>query len=446
MRTRLAVTGVKIKGAQRTRIDFLEKLLRPVVSTGGDFAGVIEDVHDAVERLRSTGVFSGADAYLDITSETTADAVFTVSEKSLYRVHTGTSVRANAERDAGIEASLVWRNVTGRADTLKASASAGAPGSDFGRMFGEKEMKIDRGLCADYIAPFVYGLRNDLYAHVERYERAWNECKFRERTKEAIVGITNDTLGSVESVLAWREVCEIEEGASLLMRDEAGHSLKNSIRHRWMHDRRDHPSVPTEGWKVGTVTEIAGLFGGDAKFRKCVADAQLHLPAGMSGVSLALTGRAGVVSGTPGVLDRLFLGGPNDLRGFDYRGVGPRESNTALGGQAFYTLGAWASIPAPRNSALAQLFMARFHAFGLIGDMGEVEDVSKVGAMLRGGPKAWKQMGQSMRDSARICVGVGLAAATAFGRIEVNWCHVLEKATADLGSTGVQFGLSREFL
>ena len=40
------------------------------------------------------------------------------------------------------------------------------------------------------------------------------------------------------------------------------------------------------------------------------------------------------------ILDRAYLGGPHDLRGFDIRSIGPQSRKTALGGGAAFAVGA----------------------------------------------------------------------------------------------------------
>merc|ERR1719361_2685864 len=62
-------------------------------------------------------------------------------------------------------------------------------------------------------------------------------------------------------------------------------STKSSVSYRFMRDRRDHPSVPSEGYMASAEVEVAGL-GGDADFVKGMASFHGHwkvLPA-MGGI------------------------------------------------------------------------------------------------------------------------------------------------------------------
>jgi outer membrane protein insertion porin family len=73
---------------------------------------------------------------------------------------------------------------------------------------------------------------------------------------------------------------------------------------------------------AGTLDFFAGLFGRSPDFRHTL---HVGVEAGWS------DGRSG--DDVP-FYERFFLGGPRSFRGFDYRGVGPHQRGTAVGGQA----------------------------------------------------------------------------------------------------------------
>lgn len=445
MAARLAVAEVVVQGASRTNATFLEKLVAPVLSTGGTFEGVVEDVHDAVERIRATGVFKGADAYLDTAPYGATRVVFTVSERPLYQIRTGTSMRTSADRDASVEAALVWRNLTGRADTLRASATYWG-----GLTPPEKTAAPCNSLALDFNAPHMYGLSTSGFARAELSARAHKESGFRARARTASAGITGP-LGTLTGVAEWREVCDVDDKASVLVRDQAGDSVKAALVHEMGVDRRDDAQLPTRGFAAKMTTEVAGMLGlGDTRFSKTDASAQVHVPIGRSGLSVALCARAGAVyspgENKAGILDRFFLGGPSSFRGFVHRGVGPRESGSALGGAAYYNATAMISCPTPSVSLFHQLFGARVHAFASAGDVGEWDGVLGVVEKVKKGRSGFKDIVENAREGARATVGVGIAGDTALGRVEVNLCKVISMAPADVAAkTGVQVALSQEF-
>ncbi|KAJ1933252.1 hypothetical protein EC988_009181, partial [Linderina pennispora] len=157
-------------------------------------------------------------------------------------------------------------------------------------------------------------------------------------------------------VAAWRELANLGFAASPSLRSEAGHTLKSSIAYTFTSDSRDSPTVPTTGNLVKTSVEVAGL-GGDVQFAKALAEVQANQ--GLADRwSLTTSAQAGLLWGLGGsrtpMADRFFLGGPTSVRGFEHRGIGPRDHSDALGGDVFYAAGVSLLTPLPlvRTDAL----------------------------------------------------------------------------------------------
>jgi outer membrane protein insertion porin family len=47
---------------------------------------------------------------------------------------------------------------------------------------------------------------------------------------------------------------------------------------------------------------------------------------------LSVRGHVGFIGGDAPIFERFFAGGQGSIRGFEFRGVGPRERDTAIGG------------------------------------------------------------------------------------------------------------------
>ena len=107
-----------------------------------------------------------------------------------------------------------------------------------------------------------------------------------------------------------------------------------------LRDTRDSLVIPTTGSRYQMLTEFAGL-GGDVDYYRLegrgarwwkIFDTHTQV--------LSLIGRSGAIipfndSRVP-FFESYFLGGPNSLRGFDYRKVGPKDnSGEPIGGQTF---------------------------------------------------------------------------------------------------------------
>lgn len=447
--TRLTVSGFSVRGAVRTRPSFIKYVLSPIVSTGGSFQGVADDVGVAVERLRSTGCFKGVDAYLDRGPDNDANVVVTVTEESLYQIRTGTSVETSGDHDASVEGSLVWRNITGRGETIRATAGWMGGGSGR-RSFGDSP---SNSLNVEFVKPFVFGLGTSAFSRIGQTLRNHEErSSYSISTRSGEIGM-DTPFGRFSLGSAWRELCDVTDKASILVHDEAGHTWKSSIKHRFEVDHRDHPTLPSEGFAAGIETEIAGMLQvGDVSFRKVEGDFQAHFPLGASGAALAFSTRFGGVIGTGGdvhvrIQDRFFLGGPNSLRGFRTRGVGPRDGHDALGGEAYYTATAMLSVPVPQTSVFHHLFGARVHVFGTVGDIasGSIVREGVVGLRTSKNMQELRDKLSGLTASSRVAVGLGIAGDTALGRIELNFCNVIQSAALDMSKTGIQVGLSQSF-
>jgi outer membrane protein insertion porin family len=476
---RLRVSGITVRGAERTRPSFLEYVVAPVVAAAarrvGDvaaaldvaardvvdaaaaaapetFQDVVEDVSIAVDRLRSTGCFRGVDAYIDRDplDDAAAHVTFTVAEKSLYQIRTGTSVETGGDREASIDGSLIWRNLFGRAETLRARAGWWGGGGGHSAAFGDTP---SNSLDVEFIKPF-FPLRSlNLYARAGqalRNHEDWSSYSVNVRSAE--IGL-DTPVGRFAYQSAWRELCDVGKSASILVRDDAGHTLKSSFLHHLIIDQRDNPVLPKQGYALEFDTELAGLGNtGNVRFAKCEASAQIHAPIGASGIAIALALRSGVIATRKRedrvlICDRFHVGGANSLRGFCPRGVGPRDGTDALGGETFYTVTAMISAPTPEDSLFSQLFSARVHAFASAGDVGHSDKLSDaVQDVWKGGRRGMRDVAKQISDSSRVAVGLGIAGETALGRIEINVCNVLRSSPSDRPKTGVQFGLSQSFM
>lgn len=457
--TKLGVSGVSVHGAERTRQSFLEHVLAPLARAGpaneDSFETVVENVSDAVDRLRATGCYKGVDAYLDRDQleESAAHVTFTVAEKSLYQIRTGTSVGTSGNREASVDGSLIWRNIFGQAETLSTTVSWWGGGGGDQRAFGAQPSNSFDVL---FQKPFFPSRSTSIYARAGqafRNHEDWSSYAVNERAAEA--GI-DTPLGRFATRSAWRTVCDVGDKASILVRDQAGHSLKTSLLHRIAVDTRDDPVMPMAGYAVTVDSELAvgGAGRGNVAFAKTEAAANVNLPVGASGIALALTLRSGIVRAVapdPAVriCDRFFVGGANSLRGFNPRGVGPRDGEDALGGETFYVATAMLSVPTPEESLFSQLFGARFHAFATAGDVGQIKALTGAWDDARGqkfSRASVKAAAERISNSARVAVGLGVAGETALGRLEINLCSVRRCSPGDQAKTGLQFGLTQTFM
>lgn len=144
---------------------------------------------------------------------------------------------------------------------------------------------------------------------------------------------------------------DVDDDASQAIKDEEGSRLKSSLTAGINHDTRDSLFLTRKGHRVdfsafvaggplGGETDIYGFNLEGSKYFQLPYDTILLFNAEMA---TADTWNGG--DRVP-IFDRLFLGGANDMRGFDYRDVGPKdEDGEPLGGKSLARLTVEYTVP-----------------------------------------------------------------------------------------------------
>jgi|JI6StandDraft_1071083.scaffolds.fasta_scaffold06721_4 outer membrane protein insertion porin family len=123
--------------------------------------------------------------------------------------------------------------------------------------------------------------------------------------------------------------------ATRLLRDEDGDYVQSKVELNFVHDTRDSVFITRKGHKFEAGLMASGLGGDVEVYGGNIGGQQFfHLP---GDTILSFEGMARWVDGwgddrVP-IFERLFLGGAYNLRGYDYRDVGPKDSvGEPLGG------------------------------------------------------------------------------------------------------------------
>ncbi len=154
---------------------------------------------------------------------------------------------------------------------------------------------------------------------------------------------------------------EIDPNASEAIKSEEGDYMQNKFELSYVHDSRDNILLSRRGGRYeasvfgsfGDVEAIGGQVGG------------VHFVSLPYDLILSLQGRVSTVEGDDvPIFERLFLGGANTLRGFDYRDVGPKDENgEPLGGQSSVFFSAEVTFP-----IIESVRGAVFYDVGSVGD------------------------------------------------------------------------------
>lgn len=374
-------------------------------------------------------------------------------ERSRYTIKTGTEA-GSSEGSAYLN--VVLRNLFGGAESLNANASLGT--------------RTRSAYSATFDTPILSNpdLRWEIGGLASSTLKSWashEEVLKGGATKLKWLSSTGSRHELGYSGL-WRQVTGLAEKASPSVRADAGDSFKSSITHTFIHDKRDFPMLPSRGYLVKTISELAG-FGplkGDVAFGKFQFESQAAFPVpvpgveGDSGISFTAGLRGGVLypltlggGATPvqsRINDRFQLGGPTDVRGFRLSGLGPRDGQDALGGDVFAAGGASLLFPVPRMGKETPLRIQAFINGGRLLALKDVRGDGKEGGMSSEDVnKGIKSTLQELRNGLPSCAaGVGLVYAHPVARFELNFSLPLVLRRGEEGRKGVSFGVGLDFL
>lgn len=262
----------------------------------------------------------------------------------------------------------------------------------------------------------------------------------------------------------WRQVTGLSEQASPTVRNDAGDSVKSSITHTWLADRLNNPLLPTRGYLVKTISELAGWgpLKGDVAFLKSemVTSSAIPIPIpgvkGDSGVSLTAGLRGGVLlplslgfggSAQPSrINDRFILGGPTDVRGFKIGGLGPHDGSDSVGGDVYAAGSAGLLMPLPRMGKDTPLRLQLFANAGRLLPLHDPKGKGRAGEeknTLRELSSSVRRLGDALPSTS---VGLGIVYAHPVARFELNFSLPMVVRRGEESRKGLQFGVGIEFL
>jgi len=225
------------------------------------------------------------------------------------------------------------------------------------------------------------------------------------------------------------QIVNVPTNASIYVRDQKGASTTSSVGQSLIWDTRDSKLDPTIGFMTHLDTDVAGL-GGSRKWVRAKVGGTQYYPLAEKWI-LSGTAEAGQIwslSGPTKINERFFLGGDN-LRGFEYAGIGARDLSSsyqdALGGTRFARGSVDLGMPTP----VPPEFGLRAHIFSDIGVIGR-PDTTLVGGNVIAND-----------ESLHLSAGVGITWDSPFGPIRLDFAKpILYKSYDKLENIHFSFG------
>jgi outer membrane protein insertion porin family len=326
------VQRINIVGNTRTK----DKVIRrEVLIAPGDIFNSVR-VETTKKRLDNLGYFSKVETYPEDTGVTgRKDLIIQVEEKRTGSLNFGAGFSTVDNLVGFIEMSqgnfdlLNWPNFTGAGQKFRARIQYGTSRKD---------------VVVSLTEPYFLDRRLSLGGQVFYSEADYLSSIYAQRSYGFSID-TRKAIGTFTSVslqyrLETTQLFNVSSGASSALLIEAGSETKSQITPSFLFDTRDNPFLSRRGTRVAFTPYIAGGFlGGNTQIYGFNLEAAqfFHL---WKDTILQFQGAIATVE-TWGsgdrvrIFDRLFLGGSNDLRGFNFRDVSPRDiSGEPLGGQS----------------------------------------------------------------------------------------------------------------
>ena len=298
------------------------------------------------------------------------------------------------------------RNLLGRGQDLRLSFTLAGAASQIDFSFTEPYF-LDRNLAAGV----------DLFRTTS--DRG-DESSFEEErlggSMRAGFDITDNIRNVVRYTLENRDIKDVDNDASLLVRSEKGKTLRSGLSNELTYDTRDSRFDPREGVIASLRNEVFGL-GGDVSYARASASAGYYHTV-YEDWTVSVRGSGGTIVGLgedTRISDRFFRGGGNP-RGFEFGGIGPRDGNTndALGGKHFYVGTLEAAFPL----ALPFDLDVRGRLFTDVGAAWDIDDNS---------------VPVSLQDSSspRVTIGTGVSWNSPFGPVVLDLGFAVVKEDFD---------------
>ncbi len=377
---RAFVERVIIVGNTRTK----DKVIRrEVLVLPGDVYNTVR-VDVSKQRLQNLGYFEKVETFPEETGiPSRRNLLVQVEEKRTGALQFGAgystidSIIGFVEFTQGNFDITNWPAFTGGGQKFRARAQ-----------FGSQRQDYEISLTEPYFLGYRLSLGGDIFYHGASFLSSIYDERDYGFAITSRLPLTPFSYISLTYRLEEVEIFNVASGASPFIQIEAGTRLKSEITPSYTYDTRDNVFLTRKGHRFIATPHVAGGFlGGDIQTYGFDFQGAQYFLLPLDNI-LLLNAEVAVVDTWGGgnsvpIFDRLFLGGANDLRGFNYRDVSPKDLNgEPLGGRTLARFTIENTFPIIEKVRVAFFYDTGFvHADAY--DFGTTDIVGDVGIGLR---------------------------------------------------------------
>ncbi|CAL1547038.1 unnamed protein product [Lymnaea stagnalis] len=421
------VQRVVVDGLTRTKDDIIIKEIKPLLSAK-TFDELVQLSYGAKVKMERLGLFKNVVIAIDVSKDKRENGYEVLFEVQEFRRVDGGIYTSISNNDGSLDFQVKMPNMVGRGEQFRLDYTVGTKKTHGYSAYFKKPLNNNPDMFIGSTAYQFHG------------EYPWSGYKQTDRG--IAFDLTFPTLFGSHNLQwegVWRDLKPLSRETSFSVREQAGHSLKSSLKHTFSIDKRDDPILPTTGFLWQTSQEYAGL-GGNVEYAKQDGTFQWNTSLPLDtifqlslagGIMRTLDPRASI-----SISDKFFLGGPLTLRGFSMRGCGPHSHDNALGAESYWLAAAHIYSPLPfrpGKGRFGDLF--KTHFFINAGNLGNM-DFSNLS-------KSFQYLATTLRWSygAGIVLCMGRNA-----RLELNYVVPMRIQKGDKANSGLQFGIGIQFL
>ena len=370
----------------------------------------------SISALRRLGYFQSVNYRLDEIASNLIDIILDVKETNTGSVSFG--VGYSSLNNTSFSFGLNEKNFLGEGKKVRFQAD-----------LSEKKSTYNIGVTEPYFLDRHLSLYGDIFN--QETENTKGDIKSSSSGFGFGIGFTNESLTqSFKYKLSTSETTTSSTSTAASETGEEGiEIITSSITHSISKDTRDSYFNPTSGYNWKFSNTLAGI-GGDATFYKSILNSRIYYPIDYGDYVFGFKSGAGFITAIDDKItssNRFFLGGKK-LRGFDNRGLGPRDTgnNQAVGGNNFYNF----SFELKSNKFMPEDTGLEWLVFSDIGSIWGTDYKTNV--------KGFDDI------EPRITSGFGLAMVTPVGPLQMIWGFPVQSQDYDI-EENFQFSIGTSF-
>ena len=370
----------------------------------------------SISALRRLGYFQSVNYRLDEIDSNLIDIILDVKETNTGSVSFG--VGYSSLNNTSFSFGLNEKNFLGEGKKVRFQAD-----------LSEKKSTYNIGVTEPYFLDRHISLYGDIFN--QETENTKGDIKSSSSGFGFGIGFTNESLTqSFKYKLSTSETTTSSTSTAASETGEEGiEIITSSITHSISKDTRDSYFNPTSGYNWKFSNTVAGI-GGDTTFYKSILNSRIYYPIDYGDYVFGFKSGAGFITAIDDKItssNRFFLGGKK-LRGFDNRGLGPRDTgnNQAVGGNNFYNF----SFELKSNKFMPEDTGLEWLVFSDIGSIWGTDYKTNV--------KGFDDI------EPRITSGFGLAMVTPVGPLQMIWGFPIQSQDYDI-EENFQFSIGTIF-